>query len=57
MEGEKATPLYCKGERQEYALRIMLAKANPEKYGSITIDGSDQACYGLPYFSQKTHGR
>jgi hypothetical protein len=44
-------------ERQEYALRIMLSKANPEKYGSVTIDGSDQACYGLPYFSQKTHDR
>lgn len=35
----------------------MLSKANPEKYGSVTIDGSDQACYGLPYFSQKTHER
>ena len=52
----KKLHLYVVGEeRFEYAQRILLAKTHPDKYLSLTIDGSDNSSYGFPYFPTITH--
>jgi hypothetical protein len=44
-----------KEERFDYAQRILLAKRRPDLYLHLTVDGSDNSCYGFPYFAQRTH--
>ena len=45
---------YINSERQSYYERRGLAKHYGSQYTSIIIDGSDMACFGLPYFTRQT---
>ena len=45
---------FIKNERFIYKQKTIQAQTLPKQYLSIIIDGSDMACYGFPYFYQKS---